>query len=134
MTRLENDQRQWISDKTEQLGVLTKRSCDVNRICEEFERKFKRSVSQWTVTYWSRKFAGGLPVKRQTKKQKSITETLVRVLESANFILYVFPNVILGYDTKEEVREYLEKHKPEQPFRVFVNHHAEVKTSVEVII
>ena len=67
-------------------------------------------------------------------KVKDSGNKLLKLLEQSKFILYVFGMGVYGFDTKDEVKEYLIQVKPQNPIRLFTNVPAGIKVNIEVEI
>lgn len=133
MKMLTAEQIAWIHEKTKTFGLLTMKVITQQQIKQEFEKKFKRKVSHWTIVYHSKKVLGRVS-EGGKKNPLKIIKNIVNIFENASVILYIFPDNIVGFDSKEDVKKYLEDNRPQQPFRVFTKHNAEIHTTVKVII
>jgi len=144
----------WIKKKFKLIG----KSFNPNKIDElglpaEYKKKFGKDILATGLVTWIRTIQhpeiygyaavlkrkelrekGLIPPKRTTSYATKIPNKLLKTLEQARYILYVFNSNILGFDTKEQVKEYLEQAAPQEPIKLFENVKAEVKHSVDVLL
>jgi len=96
------------------------------RITERFNHQFGKNMNVDAAWAWLRKLSLG---NKCDKKQD-----LLKVLEQAKYILYIFNEGVFGYDSKDEVKAALSQKQTQVPVRLFENIPAEIKISVEVLI
>jgi len=115
-------------------GKIRPKKVEALGLVGEFKKKFGRSVTVTGMNGWLRKIQDPMYGKSWGKgdKKEKVSTSVLKLLEQSKYVLYVFGAGVFGFETKDEVREYLLKKQPKESVRLFENVALAVKYNVEV--
>jgi len=129
--------------------VTEKKAKDINASVL-YKKRFGRDIAMGSLISWlirvedpdrAQRYEDNYKMNKKLgkagKNGKSVSKDgtkMFKVLEQANFVLYVFGVGVFGFDSKDEVKDYLLQTKPQAPIRLFENKPVAVKTKVEIEI
>lgn len=118
----------------------------VGKYLNEYEKRFNRRISQVGFQTWLRRIDNPEAQREYDKrywekrklrpmnKKEKISTNVLKLLEQSKYILCIFDAGVFGFDTKEQVKEYLTKIQSQVPIKLFENIPAEIKVNIEIVM